>query len=222
MQLFIDESGGLEGKDRLFVVSGVCGDADAFAKRVTKHRRRIGRGRRPLTELKGADLARIAEYEVLSDLPIETRFATVFVRLSDPRHAWAAKELGEPELYARMIEQVRRMVSLGGVDIQGLTIDHGRFKRSVQRRLQDRLERASNRPIPIAFRRSETSPGVQLADLSANLAFRRLNGTPDFGAAPLEGLFRVLDKRYGGGATALDLSEVAPDWLTGEKENGSP
>ena len=183
MHVFCDESGGSDPSNDVFLIAAVA-VSGAHATRLTKSFRKATDWTD--TEIKGHALGP-DQRQVLFDLlarEVDVRSIVVSCQRRQALGGWAMSNLPEVNLYRRLLCEACEEVSRSSTEPLTITADGGRYKRVDLRRMEDDVRHAAESwsagrgRTKISFRDSASAPGLQLADVVANTAFRSLGGTP--------------------------------------------
>lgn len=225
MHLFIDESGGTDHKNDVFLLAGVilpAQDAKRIRDRIMKSLRSQDWIREP-----GSKTAELKSHRLTPPAAFTAFFALegydpIFVRVhrrTTTSSGWVFNQVPEYELYERMAVTLVRMAQMYA-PLEGVTLDRTRYKRSIETRIRRRLVNATNAALPILFSDSAGQPGVQLADVCANTCFRAyrslrrgwdVHGYGDLPTYAPSDVIRL--KESGLIEVDLEIEGLLPDWL---------
>lgn len=245
MHLFVDESGGTDPTSSVFLLAGVCASHDE-AKHTARAVRKAMKasdlkaprpGKNDLSEIKGNTFKPDAVPRLIAATPLKDMPPfVVYLDRQFVDHAWLFDAVPEPRIYLAMLRQLVSAVrSTETAHLQGVTIDRGRYKRAREKEIGAGVSALFNSTTRVSFSPSPEVPGLQLADLWANTAFRafELGRNPeriirdlpeqdpdrihalegDYGTAlPLENLERF---------APLETAGLVPDWLAKESRGAS-
>ena len=174
MHVFCDESGGTGRDDSLFLVAAVPLSADEATRIMKKFRKATGlRG-----EVKGSRLSageRMTFFELLDRSPV-SKVSVVYCRGMDPLGNWALNAMAGHDLWAELI--VESTLWLGAGSTISISADQ-RYSGAKQRGVQEAITagvagRTRANRVMVQFIDSQSSDGVQIADIIANTAYREI------------------------------------------------
>ena len=215
MHVFCDESGGTDLSNEVFLVAAVA-VSGAHATRLVKSFRKATDWTD--TEIKGHALGP-DQRQVFFDLlarEVDVRSIVVSCQRRQALGGWAMSNLSELNLYQRLLCEACEEVPRFSIEPLTITADGGRYKRADLRKVEDRVRHvaerwsASPRRTMMSFRDSASWPGLQIADVVANTAFRGLGGTPaaihaDELLSPLRRSGRLILR-------SVALADCRPEW----------
>lgn len=211
MQIFCDESGGIEQGH--FLVSAVRIDGGQALRMLKTIRKLTGISG---SELKGnaLDIRQIETvFSVIQRHP-EAVAVSVVCRRDDPVGGWAAGTLEEHQIWRELI--VECCLPLHRQGVQGIVPDGGRYKKAILRAIEAEIaasvsRRASLPRVPVGCANSVATPGIQIADVISNTVHRAISDYPDaeacrrlLAAAEAAGQFKI---------SMVDMAECRPAWL---------
>lgn len=212
MHAFCDESGGTGRDDALFLAAA----APLSAAEATRLMKRFRKAAGLSGEVKGSRLtaaARSVFFDLLGRCAAPA-FGVVYCSGLDPLGNWALGALPEQDLWAElMIESALALAdgSDGPSASLSLSIDrryHGRRARLAQAAIAAATAaRSGANGATVQFIDSESSDGIQVADVLANTAFRALSGREDCDA------FRSLEREGRLRLRRVALATRRPPWL---------
>jgi hypothetical protein len=214
VQIFCDESGGSMDPCGLFLVAAVYIKPTDAARLIKAFRKNT----KISDEVKGHLLTH-AQRKVFFDLlarETQTVSAVVACSRTQPRGAWAMRNLAEASLYGWLLTEAcsHLLPQAPGAGHLTVTPDGGRYQKAVSDRLRvqvrDRLASAHRAAkVSVAFDHSHRLAGLQIADVVANSAFQSF-------AAADRGVTELLEPVRRSGQLrvhAVGLEGVCPAWL---------
>lgn len=196
MILFLDESGGINaGHEKLFLVVGVVLRARQAQRTIAHFRKR----KDWQLEVKGGKMDTALQLYFLRDALGDVEWAgAIAVDVQMARTLPIKAHFGEHALYASMVSELLCEPQLAAIPLTQIVADGGRYKARIMRQLAadiaacHQIHRPGGTHPRVEFSDSESSPGIQIADVLANHLFRQLNVsapaavavTPDTPPAP--------------------------------------
>ena len=225
MQIFCDESGGVDPANDVFLVAAVALPPNT-ATRLLKSFRKAARWRD--TEVKGHFLTP-EQRRVFFNLLQQIDMGSIVVSCSrgDGIGGWAMGALSERTIYTHLLREAC-LGLIGSVsDPLTITPDGGRYKKTDLNRIAGELtgsvrDLAASVPrVTVGFADSSSLPGLQIADVIANSVFQVVRDVEISNiAAPL---LTPLTRSGRLTLRAVELASLRPPWLSeGQKAEKPP
>jgi hypothetical protein len=215
MQIFCDESGGFDKAKHSLIVSAVAIDSHD-ANRLMK---KFGKSVSSDGEVKGGLLLpgdRIRFFDMLTEL--QNTSIVVHCRKSTQLGSYLSSALPEREVYKHMLAEACLDLPNRFNGPVFITPDSGRYPRATLREIASAVEQiignASGRKTKVLFEQSDTTAGIQIADIVANTVYQHFGGsendiTENEACGELARQGRLIVKQ-------AIVTKIAPKWIAAE------
>lgn len=212
VHIFCDESGGFERG--IFIVCSACIEPRDASHIIGDMRKKF----RIRDEIKGSSLSseqRSHFFEFLENKSDATSIIVSFTR-SDPISGWGINNLGQHKVYENMLFESCSAHDFTSTAKANISPDGGKYSKKIMAdieiELQGRFTSSISPDIKVKFTESQSSHGIQVADIVASTVFRALNtGIENLATDPFCGRL-IEQKRLR--VQMLNLAGIAPEWLS--------
>lgn len=212
MHIFCDESGGIE--NGIFVVCSVCIDPRDALHIISDMRKKF----RLHDEIKGSSLSieeRAYFFEFLENKSDASSIAVKFAK-GDPISSWSIHQLTPPSIYEYMLFESCSSHNYTGIKHANITPDGGKYSKKtmalIESGLQIKLASTVEASTKVKFADSQTSAGIQIADIISSTVYRAINSQlENLSVDPFCGRLVEQNRLI---IQKLSLTGLTPLWLT--------